>query len=217
MKKKIIFLILIISISLNIYAISKPKVILASILIPGGGEYLLGNKKVALSMFISEGLIWAGYFSFNWYGNNIKNNFMDYAGDISGANSHYESENYWDAVEWYVTAESYNLKVREDARQQFPNDWEAQQRYIEENSYTGDYAWDWTNKESQFDFYKSMRTNSRQMFQNASYLISGAVLTRVVSFVWTVNSIRQLPAMQNVEPEININQNSYRVGFSLKF
>ncbi len=194
---------------------SKPKVLLASILIPGGGEFLLGHRKTAISMFVAEGLVWAGYFSFRWYGGNIRNNYMQQASSYAGAYSGTNDDNYWDAVEWYLNTEGYNRKVREDARELYPDNWEEQQRYIEENSYTGIYEWDWTNLDSQYDFYRKMRVDSRQMFQNASFVALGAIVTRVVSLAWTVKSLRDLPAMENVQPEIEFTPYSWQVGFRI--
>lgn len=194
---------------------SRAKVIFASILLPGAGEYLLGNKKAALGLFIAEGLVWTGYFSMRWRGNSIINNYRIFAHDNAGAYSGERSEGYWDAVEWYVNSESYNLKVREDARKMFPDDYDAQLKYIQENGYFGSFAWDWNGKTSQYDFYRGMRQNSREALQNASYILSGAILTRVVSFAWTVNSLRRMSSERVILPQIDIREDSYSFGISI--
>lgn len=194
---------------------SRSKVLFASILVPGAGEYLLGNKKAALGLFIAEGLVWTGYLSMRWKGNSIINNYRMYAGDNSGAYSGERSETYWDAVEWYENSESYNLKIREDARKLYPDDYDAQLRYIQENGFSGSYAWDWSGRQAQYDFYRGMRRNSREALQNASYIISGAILTRVVSFAWTINSLRRMSNDRVILPEIDIKEESYSIGISI--
>ncbi|MBN2364219.1 hypothetical protein JXL83_08815 [candidate division WOR-3 bacterium] len=221
--KKLIFSIVSVSLILNaalqnsaLYSTpSRAKVLFASLLIPGGGEYLLGNKKAALGFFIAEGLVWTGYLSMRWKGNSIQNNYRIYASDIAGAYYSERNETYWDAIEWYQSAESYNLKVREDARKLYPDDYDAQLRYIQENSYTGSYAWDWNGKLSQYDYYRGMRRNSREALQNASYILSGAILTRVVSFAWSFNSLRRISNERVILPEIDFDSESYKIGISI--
>ncbi|MGC9366761.1 MAG: hypothetical protein ACP5FK_06935 [bacterium] len=215
MNRIIIFLLILPQLVMAGSTPSNPKVLLASVLLPGAGEYLLGNKKVAYSMFAAEALIWTGYFSFKWYGNRITDNYRMYASEYAGAYSGATDDDYWDAVEWYVNAEEYNRSVREEARELYPDDWEAQQRYIDEHSYTGSLAWDWNNYNSQYGSYRSMRVDARQMFQNASFVAIGAIVNRVVSLAWTFNSLRNLPISGEVEPDLRFSPNSWQVGFKI--
>jgi hypothetical protein len=171
---------MIVSISLIVIQAMNP--VFASALVPGLGELIQGERGKARVFFVVEGSIWLGYFGFNYFGNKINQSARAYAIDHSGGNPLRTDEDYFDALEDYMTSLDHNLEIERDASLFYPDDPQRQQEYIEENGYFGDDAWTWdtlTNK----TYYWERRRAARENRRRASFMPGFAIINRVVSII----------------------------------
>ena len=156
--------------------------IFASAIVPGLGELIQGEKSKAQTFFILEGSIWLTYLGFNYFGHKTDKSARVFAVDHTGANPANHDDRYFDAIEDYLSSEQFNLEVERNASLYYPNDLAEQQRYIEENGYFGDDAWEWdtlTNRTAFWERRKSARDNLRR----ASFMPGFAIINRIVSII----------------------------------
>jgi hypothetical protein len=130
---------------------------------------------------VAEGIIWVGFGGFTFYGHQVRDDYRLYAASVAGANQGGGfDETYYDALEFNISSEEFNAKVREDARGLFPNDPEEQEKYVRERIFTGEFAWLWPSSDALRE-YKNLRSSSRSALQKATYALGLAVVNRVVS------------------------------------
>ncbi|HEC78278.1 MAG TPA: hypothetical protein ENI34_03940 [candidate division WOR-3 bacterium] len=167
-------------ITLIIYQAMSP--IFASALVPGLGEIIQGEKTKGRTFLIAEGSIWLTYLGFNYFGHKMDHSARVFAIDHSGANPTRKDDEYFDALEDYMSSEDYNLEIERDASYFYPNDPQRQQEYIQENGYFGNDAWEWdtlSNKNTYWERRKSARENLRR----ASFMPGFAIINRVISII----------------------------------
>ena len=83
-----------------------------SALVPGGGQYYVGNKRTAYYFFAAEALTWVGYASFKVYGNWREDDYIRYAAVNANANLDGKSDEYVDLVGFYDDIDQYNSLAR---------------------------------------------------------------------------------------------------------
>ncbi len=156
--------------------------VMASIMVPGLGQMIQGDRSKAQTFFIAEGTIWLSYFGFNYWGKRIDGSARVFAIDHAGANPSRDDDEYFDAVEDFLAAEDYNLMVERYASLYFPNNPELQQEYIEANSYFGEDEWTWESVDSR-SYYWEQRRQAREHRRRASFMPGFAIINRIVSVV----------------------------------
>ncbi len=107
---------------------------------------------------------------------------MAFAIDHSGANPTQDDAQYFDALEDYLSSDDYNLEVERNASYFYPDDPQAQQAYIEANSYTGDDAWQWDTLSNR-TLYWERRMAARENYRRASFMPGFAIINRIVSVI----------------------------------
>ena len=167
-------------ISLIIFQAMNP--ILASVIMPGLGEMIQGEKNRSRVFFIVEGSIWLSYFGFNYLGHKIDNSARAFAIKHSGGNPARSDDEYFDALEDYLSSDDYNLEVERNASYFFPDDPQLQQEYIEENGYFGQDAWEWDTLTNRSNYWEERR-ESREHLRRASFMPGFAIINRVVSVI----------------------------------
>lgn len=161
---------------------SLPQAVFMSIILPGAGQYYVGGTREAKKFWIAEAAVWSTYLGFQWYGGRVRNDYKLYAVSEAGANAELDSDNYYHALEVYLTSEEYNEAVRSEARDIYPDSLEAQMEYILEHSYWGEDGWSWG--EASWEEYGRLRRFSRDCFLKATYCIGAAIVNRIVSVVF---------------------------------
>lgn len=176
-----------------LFSITPAKAAFSSFVIPGSGDYLMGNKERGLYFMVAEAAIWLTYFDSKKQEDEKDIISQNFAAFYASANLSNEDEDYFNAMEDFLTNIQYNESVKEQARRLYPDTLnaevmqdriEARKRYIEENSYTGSDAWDWSSGELR-DNYRDMRRDKRRLSQRATNMIGLAVANRVVSLFTT--------------------------------
>lgn len=71
-------------------------------------------------------------------------------------------------------AMGYNAMIRQEAIKLFPNDYAAQQAFIEANAYDDDHYWKWDNKENRSQ-YNALRNKSKDL-KSFGVMTSGMII-----------------------------------------
>ncbi|UCC11909.1 MAG: hypothetical protein JSW02_11280 [candidate division WOR-3 bacterium] len=171
---------MIVSISLICFQAMNP--VLASAIMPGLGELIQGEKTKAHTFFVVEGSIWLSYFGFNYFGHKIDQSARAYAVEHAGANQLRSDEEYYNAVEDYLSASAHNLEVERNASLLYPDDPVSQQEYIEEFGYFGDDVWEWDTLTSR-TYYWNRRKDARENLRRAGFMPGFAVINRIISII----------------------------------
>ena len=182
--------------------------ILASAILPGWGESIIGKKNQAKVFFIVEGTLWLSYAGFNYFGQKGLSSSRAFAVDHCGANPTRADADYYDVLEDYMSADDYNLEVERNASLYFPDDPAQQQNYINENGYFGADAWSWDTSASRTGYWQSRRL-AREHLQRASFMSGFVLINRLVSVI----NVAVLNRQENFSLESRGNQ----VGLYLKF
>ncbi len=180
---------------------STKKAIMLSVTFPGLGELYMGEKDDAIRAFILESGVILTYIGFNKYAGILRDDYIIYSHQYAGARTGMD-ENYYNALEWYGSRESYNENIRDEARRLFPNDREAQLRYIEENEIPVELDWEWNEKE--WERYRDLRKGERKALSNASYCIAAGIVNRVISAVISARLGRNKNINLYLEPDMGI-------------
>ena len=156
--------------------------VMASILVPGLGQMIEGDRSKAQAFFVVEGTIWLSYFGFNYWGKRIDGSARVYATDHASANPARRDDEYFDALEDYLSSNEHNLVIERQASLYYPNNPELQQEYIAANSYFDEDEWMWDSLESR-SYYWEKRREAREHRRRASFMPGFAVINRIVSVV----------------------------------
>ncbi len=200
---------------------SLPLALFLSSAVPGAGEHYLGSRSRSKVFLGVEVAAWASYLAFTYHGRRARDNYKLFASANAGARRGFDSEVYWNAVEWNATNEAYNESVREDARALYPNDWERQQEYIKEHMYEGDLAWSWEDAGS-IEEFRRLRRESRNAFQYAVYSTGFALLNRLASLMDVIvinrSGGKKPPLGKRVELKMEPGEDlaSFRIGVTLE-
>ncbi len=155
-----------------------------SLMLPGAGEYYLGNKSKAAVFLGAEAVIWSGYLAFHTYGGWLEDDYKSYAAEHADANISGKDSKFFDRMQFYESRDWYN---------------EIEGlRYGEAYPYTDFYYWQWDSQVSRMK-YREIRNNSKSAFRNATFMIGVSVLNRVVSFVDALRLAKKLNKAENFE------------------
>jgi hypothetical protein len=167
-------------ISLILFQAMNP--IFASMIVPGMGEMIQGEKTKARTFFVVEGSIWLSYFGFNYIGNKIDKSARAFAIQHSGGNPARRDDRYFDALEDFYSSDYYNLEVERTASLLYPDDPQRQQEYIEQHSYYGNDSWEWDNIDNRVNYWERRKT-ARENRRRASFMPGFAIINRIVSVI----------------------------------
>jgi hypothetical protein len=176
-----------------LFSITPAKAAFSSFVLPGSGDWLMGDKGRGVCFMMAEAAIWLSYFNNKAQGEKNDEISRNFAAYYASANLNNQDEDYFDAMEAFLTNMDYNENVKEEARRMYPDTLdsavmleriEARKRYIEENSYTGSDAWDWKSLEIE-NQYRDIRKEKRSFEQMATNMVGLALANRVVSLFTT--------------------------------
>jgi len=161
------------------------RAVLFSLLLPGSGQYYLGEKVRGRRFMYSELAAWVGFGALQLQGRLRRDGYEQYAELFAGAERGMNDE-YYRAVGRFLRSDpppaSHNEDVRRDARARYPNDREAQKRYEREHGYWGEAAWNWESPGRQ-DEYLEMRKASNRSFHRSYYFIAVMIVNHMVSAI----------------------------------
>ncbi len=167
----------------NERAVSRRKLIGASLLIPGWGQYLAGHHTKAKAFIVAEVAILASYAFLGVQGKVRQNRYIDYAEEFAGiADASGKEDYYYRNLGAYGSSDDYVESIRRGARSLYGDDLEAREEYVARFSPRGDEQWAWQSDAYRRD-YLQQRKDSRNSYRLAGHMIGVALLNRVVSAV----------------------------------
>lgn len=176
-----------------LFSITPAKAAFSSFVVPGSGDFLIGDKNRGICFMVAEAGIWLTYFDSKAEEEKKDNISRNFASFYASANLEREDDEYFNAMEDFLTNIDYNETVKEEARRLYPDTLdsevmqdriESRREYIEENSYTGSDAWEWSSWEMTNN-YRAIRKEKRSLGQRATNMVGLAVANRVVSLFTT--------------------------------
>lgn len=187
MRKPLFFLVFL-TISVSGAGAASPATIpLRSLLVPGWGQWALGQETRAAFFLGTELVLWTGWGLFTRSGQGFTESYRVYAYRWAGADPTRADEAYWRAVELHRSDEDFLEDLRREARRFYPNDLEEQRRYVEEHRVEGD--WSWPDQEHWFAF-QDLRRSARQAFDRARVTVGVVLVNHLISALDALLTVR---------------------------
>ncbi len=181
--------------------LSPGRAVLYSLLIPGLGDWKLGNKNRAVTFFAIEGVIWASFIAFEVQGHDLEDEYQSLAMQFAGVTTTDHSDEFYATLRDYDSSDEYEADVKTDGRYTPPYDIgsEALDQYFIDNRVADYEPWLWesTDRRNQ---YADTRSASKTAYRRADYMIAAAAANRLVSAVFAYAAAR---SMQKHEVEVN--------------
>jgi len=155
------------------------KAALLSALIPGAGEYYLGNKKKARYFFAAEALTWVGYFSFKIYGNWKEDDYVRFAAQNANARLDGKNDEFRDLVGFYTSIDEYNT---------FGRVFDPERAYLSD---IPDNHWRWQSEEDQ-ETYRHLKNRAREADRRSEFMIGVAIVDRIISVIDAIRDGQRL-------------------------
>ena len=149
-----------------------------SLLVPGGGQYYVGNKKTAYYFFAAEALTWIGYTSFKVYSNWKEDDYIRYAAAHANARLEGRSDEFVDLVAFYQDIYEYNSLARA---------FDPDRPYLDD---TPENHWVWQS-DAERQSFRDLKNRSREANRRAEFMIGVAVVDRIISVIDAVRATRK--------------------------
>ena len=181
-------------------SISPLKSALFSLLVPGSGEYMIGAKNRAYMFFTLESGLLLSLAGFKIHKNSLIDDYRIYAHQNAYADFRRSDEDYWSAVELYMSRESYIESLLREARRIYPDDPDKQWEYVESHAISGE--WNWPDKNTWFrfqDMRKMVRVTDNRLKVTLGVLIVNHVASALDAFITA--RLKKFSLSYKVEPE----------------
>ena len=154
------------------------KAALLSALLPGAGEYYIGNRAKARYFLTVEAISWAGCIAFRTYGHWKKEDYERYAKTYANANLEGKSEEFRDMVGFYRSIDDYNSLGRV---------YDPERPYLYD---TPENHWRWQSDADQAA-YRNLKNRSREAYRRGKFMIGIAVANRIISIIDAIRDTRR--------------------------
>jgi hypothetical protein len=161
---------------------SARKAFFLSLLVPGAGEYYVGNKNYTKGFLTAETVIWSAALFSKYQGDMWRRDYISYAAQQAGSNSSRTDDFYYQNMYEWPNSYWYNEDQWRQARDLYPYDPAAQQAYVADKLYSPEDAWDWQDY-GQWEKYRSLRVKSRNALHRISYSVGAAVFNHMLSAI----------------------------------
>ena len=178
---------------------SVSRAVLYSALLPGLGEYYVGNRKKARYFFAAEALSWLGFLSYHTYGTWKEDDYINFARERAGAQLEDKDDLFRDWVGFYNDIDHFNELGRVEDRDR---------PYLVDNESN---HWRWDDPADKAA-YRELKNSSREAFRRRDYTIGLMILNRIVSVIDAVRDARQTRKLFGATPVADYRQ---RFGYRL--
>lgn len=170
---------------------SPSRAVFYSLLLPGLGQYYLGEKSAAWKFFMAEGAIWASFIVFQIQGHLRRDAYKDYALLFAGITTREHSDDFFREIGDYDSAYEYEIALKMEGRARtYPySDYATLERYFVENRVSDYEPWSWRSRADREHYY-SLRWGSRLALRRSLYSLAAALGNRVLSSVLALRSAR---------------------------
>jgi len=178
--------------------VSTSKAVLYSLLLPGLGDWQLGNKGRAAAFFAVEGAIWISYAVFEVQGGQREDEYESLAVRFAGVTRTGHSDEYYAKLRDYDTSEAYEADVKLDGRIELATQYgvgaigaDALEQYFTDHRVSDYEPWQWSSLDRRLQ-YSEVRSSSKTSYRRADYMIAAAAANRLVSAVFAYAGARSL-------------------------
>ncbi len=151
------------------------KVGLLSALVPGGGQWYLGQRRKARYFFAAEAMTWIGYAAFRTYGNWKKDDYIRFAALHANADLEGKSDEFADFVGFYEDIDEYNTLGRA---------WDPDRPFLPD---TPENHWRWQNSDDR-STYRDIKNRSRGFYRRSDFMVGVAIIDRLISIIDAVRA-----------------------------
>ncbi|MDP2806823.1 MAG: hypothetical protein Q8O74_01645 [bacterium] len=151
-------------------------------LVPGSGEYYVGQKGYTKGFVAAEAVIWSAAWYNKYQGDMRRRDYIAYAAQQAGSNSGRTDDFYYQNVYEWPNSYWYNEDQWRQARELYPYDPAAQQAYVADKLYSSEDSWEWQDYDQWF-YYRGLRVKSRNALHRISYSVGASVLNHMLSAV----------------------------------
>lgn len=154
-------------------AVVKKKVGLAaiySLILPGMGELYANGFSSGRYFLVAEGICWLTYFSFDVYGNSLRDDARAYSVAHAGVNPAGKSDQFYVDVGNFLTTADYNDKKLRD-----------RDPSLVYNESAG-YAWRWDSDVNRLTF-RDQRVSSENWYNNKKFVAAAILINHVASAI----------------------------------
>ena len=141
-----------------------------SLILPGMGELYANGFSSGRYFLAAEGICWLTYFSFDTYGNALRDDARSYAVSHAGVNPAGKSDQFYVDVGNFLTTTDYNDKKLRDRDPSLVYDANA------------GYAWRWESDASRLTF-RDQRVASENWYNNKKFVAAAILINHVASAI----------------------------------
>lgn len=185
--------------------ISPGKAVLYSLLLPGLGDYKLGNRGRATVFFSVEAAVWVSYAVFQQQGSSREEEYQNLAVQFAGVSRTGHSDEFYATVREYDSSVQYEADVKNDGRYALGEVLNSQQleQYFIENRVADYETWQWVSNDRRLQ-YSEVRSSSKTSYRRADYMLAAAVTNRVVSSIFAYASARGMEKSRDVGFDLRV-------------
>jgi hypothetical protein len=154
------------------------KNILFSLILPGLGEWVAGEKGRAKIFFGVEVGLWASYFGSREYANVLEQDYFTYAAVHAGVDSRGKGKQYW--IDIGNADDIYEFNERRRVQRNLEATYPENEKY----------SWQWDSEGNRIE-YSELRDKQDSWKKVGTFMIGGMVLNRIVSTIDIVRLIRK--------------------------
>jgi hypothetical protein len=204
--------------------ISPAKAVLYSLLLPGLGDYQLGNKGRASAFFAAEGIIWISYAAFQVQGGQREDDYEELAVRFAGVSRTGHSDEFYATLRDYDNSDEYEADVKLDGRSEIilsgggleDINADALDQYFTDNRLDDYEPWQWSSLDRRLQ-YSETRSSSKTSYRRADYMLAAAAANRVVSAIVAYTAARHANQAADVGYRLDFAPAARGVDVSLTF
>ncbi len=154
------------------------KNVFLSLILPGAGEWAVGEKKLAKIFLGTEITLMLSYFGSRAYARVLERDFHAFAATHAFVDTYHKSEQYWIDIGNASNIYEFNEKkrVQRNLKATYPE--------------TPRYYWQWDAERNRIK-YINLRSKQHSWEKTATFVIGGMILNRVVSMIDVVRIVRK--------------------------
>lgn len=186
-------------------ALSQSKAVLYSLLLPGLGDWKLGNRNRATTFFAVEGVIWASFIAFQIQGGDLEEEYQELAVRFAGVTSTDHSDDFYATIRDYDSAEEYEASIKNEGQFELLPDIgsESLDQYFTDHRVEDFEPWLWASTDRRLQ-YSEVRSASKTAYRRADYMLAAAAANRVVSAIFAYAAARSA-AKHEVGLNVDVN------------
>ncbi|MBM4404142.1 MAG: hypothetical protein FJ042_07165 [Candidatus Cloacimonetes bacterium] len=183
MKRLLLFLLLI-SLTAVLSARDRLLYSVSSAILPGSGELQMGQTQRGVALLASDIVLWSFFIQTAGDIKELQRTYKQYAYQYAGVPLDRDNS-YYQVIQNYVSSDDFNQLQELLARNYFIlilNDPQAFQDYMNNNTYTGEFVWQWENTQN-WHHYRTIRRKHKITKMDNQIFLGLLILNRLVSVI----------------------------------